>query len=63
MPARCQPRVVFLTQGSTESDDETEFLLDAVGDIVRGQMDRPLSFRERDFQVEGVPIKLFKVLP
>ena len=47
---------------STESDDETELLLDAVGDIVRGQVDRPLSFREGEFQVEGVPVKLFKVL-
>ena len=47
---------------STESDDETELLLDAVGDIVRGQVDRPLSFREGEFQVEGVSVKLFKVL-
>ena len=47
---------------SAESDDETELLLDAVGDIVRGQVDRPLSFREGEFQVEGVPVKLFKVL-
>ena len=47
---------------STESDDETELLLDSVGDILKGQVDRPLSFREGEFQVEGVPVKLFKVL-
>ena len=47
---------------STESDDETELLLDAVGDIVRGQVDRPISFREGEFQAEGVSVKLFKVL-
>ena len=45
---------------STESDDETELLLDAVGDIVRGQVDRPLSFREGEFQVEGGSVRLFK---
>jgi len=43
-------------------DDETELLLDAVGEIVKGQVDRSLSFREGEFQVEKVPGKLFKVL-
>ena len=33
-----------------------------MGDIVKGQVDRPLSFREGEFHVEGVPVKLFKVL-
>ena len=36
--------------------------MEAVSAIVRDQGGRPLSVREGEFQVEGVPVKMFRVL-
>jgi len=43
-------------------DDETELLLEAVGDAVRVPGARALSCREREFQAGGVAIQIFNVL-
>ena len=45
-----------------EPDEETELVLDAVGALVRAQVDRPLSMREGGFQAGGVSVSVFKVL-
>jgi len=37
-------------------------VLDAVGALVRAQVDRPLSMREGEFQAGGVSVSVFKVL-
>ena len=37
-------------------------MLDAVGALVRTQVDRPLSMREGEFQAGGVSVSVFKVL-
>ena len=37
-------------------------MLDAVGALVRAQVDRPLSMREGEFQAGGVSVSVFKVL-
>jgi len=43
-------------------DDETELLLEAVGDVIRSRGSRPLSFREGEFKAAGIPIKIVNVL-
>ena len=49
--------------GIAESEeDETELLLEAVGDAVRVPGGRPLSFREGEFKAGGVSVKIFRVL-
>jgi len=49
--------------GIAESEeDETELLLEAVGDAVRVPGGRPLSFMEGKFKAGGVSVKIFRVL-
>ena len=43
-------------------DDETELLLEAVGDVIRSRGSRPLSFWEGEFKAAGIPIKIVNVL-
>ena len=43
-------------------DDDTELVLDAVGDLVRSHSGRPLSVREGHFDAGGTSVLLFKVL-
>jgi len=59
VPAQTQ----IFDPGIAESDkDETELLLEAVGDAVRVPGGRPLSFREWEFKAGGVSVKIFQVL-
>ena len=59
MPAQTQ----IFDPGIAESEeDETELLLEAVGDAVRVPGGRPLSFREGEFKAGGVCVKIFRVL-
>ena len=59
MPAQTQ----IFDPGIAESEeDETELLLEAVGDAVRVPGGRPLSFREGEFKAGGVSVKIFRVL-
>ena len=43
-------------------DEDTELVLDAVGDLVRSHSGRPLSVREGHFDAGGTSVLLFKVL-
>ena len=43
-------------------DEDTELVLDAVGDLVRNHSGRPLSVREGHFDAGGTSVLLFKVL-
>eukprot|EP01042_Synura_sphagnicola_P036324 gene36324-biopygen2213 len=43
-------------------DEDTELVLDAVGDLVRSHGGRPLSVREGHFDAGGTSVLLFKVL-
>jgi len=59
VPAQTQ----IFDPGIAESEeDETELLLEAVGDAVRVPGGRPLSFREGEFKAGGVNVKIFRVL-
>ena len=53
---------IFDPEIAAPEDDETELLLEAVGDIIRTRGARPLSFREGEFQAGGVPVRIFNVL-
>ena len=55
-------RQVFDPGIDEEPDEETELVLDAVGALVRAQVDRPLSMREGEFQAGGVSVSVLKVL-
>ena len=59
MPAQTQ---IFDPGIAEPEEDETELLLEAVGDAVRVPGGRPLSFREGEFKAGGVSVKIFRVL-
>ena len=59
MPAQTQ---IFDPEITESEEDETELLLEAVGDAVRIPGGRPLSFREGEFKAGGLSVKIFRVL-